>query len=379
MTWVDGLVLAWVAISALLGYQRGLTAQLVSLAGLAIGGFAGARIGPLFLPDGDSSPWVPFASLVGALVGALLLQAVASVAGARLRNRLDHRPPLKAADGAGGIVLGTALGLAIAWLAAVAALQVDRPGLRTAVRDSAILSGLVDAVPPRSVLRTLARLDPLPLISAPPDLRLPPPDESVLGSDTARAAARSVVKVQTAACGAGVQGSGWVVAPELVVTNVHVVTGADLVEVAVPGGQALPATVVYLDPGNDVALLAVDGLSARALEPARKVRDGAEVVLLGYPKDGPLTATAGTAGRPAKVFAADAYGRKTRLRTVVPLRGSVQRGDSGGPVVNRNGRVVAMMFAATAEGGGGFGVPVSEVVDALSEKLGPVDPGPCPA
>jgi len=378
MTWVDGVVLAWIAISALLGYQRGLTAQLVSLAGLAVGGFAGARIGPLLLPDGDSSPWVPFASLIGALVGALLLQAVASVLGARLRNRLDRRPPLKAADGAGGIVLGTALGLAIAWLAAVAALQLDRPGLRGAVRDSAILSGLVEAVPPRSVLRTLARLDPLPLISAPPDLRLPPPDESVLRSDTARAAARSVVKVQTAACGAGVQGSGWVAAPELVVTNVHVVTGADLVEVAAPGGQILPATVVYLDPGNDVALLAVDGLSARALPLARTVRDSAQVVLLGYPKDGPLTATAGTAGRPAKVFADDAYGRKTRLRTVVPLRGSVQRGDSGGPVVNRNGRVVAMMFAATAEGGGGFGVPVSEIGDAVREELRPVEPGPCP-
>jgi S1-C subfamily serine protease len=379
MTWVDGIVVAWVAISAVLGFHRGLTAQVISLAGLAIGGFAGARIGPLLLPDGDSSPWVPFASLIGALVGALLLQAVASVAGARLRNRLDRRPPLKAADGAGGIVLGTALGLAIAWLAAVAALQLDRPGLRSAVRDSAILSGLVDAVPPRSVLRTLARLDPLPLISAPPDLRLPPPDESVLASRTARAAARSVVKIQTSACGAGVQGSGWVVDRELVVTNVHVVTGADLVEVAAPDGQVLPATVVYRDPGNDVALLAVEGLRARELPLARTVRDGVPVVLLGYPKDGPLTATAGTAGRPAKVFAADAYGRRTRLRTVVPLRGSVQRGDSGGPVVNRSGRVVAMMFAATAEGGGGFGVPISEIADAAEEELRPLEPGPCPA
>jgi S1-C subfamily serine protease len=378
MTWVDGVVLAWVAVSALLGFHRGLSAQLVSLAGLALGGFAGARIGPLLLPNGDSSPWVPFASLVGALVGALILQALASVAGARLRSRLGRRPPLKLADAAGGVLFGTALGLAIAWLAAVAALQLDRPGLRTAVRDSAILSGLVDAVPPRSVLRTLARLDPLPLISAPPDLRLPPPDESVLASDTARAAGGSVVKVQTAACGEGVQGSGWVVAPELVVTNVHVVTGADLVEVAAPGGEVLPATVVYKDPGNDVALLAVDGLSARPLELAKTVRDGAPVVLLGYPKDGPLTATAGTAGRPVKVFAADAYDRRTRLRTVVPLRGSVQRGDSGGPVVNRNGRVVAMMFAATAEGEGGFGVPVSEVADAVAEERSPVEPGPCP-
>ncbi len=365
--------------SALIGFQRGLTAQVFSLAGLAIGGFAGARLGPLFLPDGDTSPWVPFASLIGALVGALLVQTAASVLGARLRNRLSDRAPLRVADGVGGIVLGTALGLAVAWLAAVAALQVDRPGLQGAVRDSALLSGLVDAVSPRSVLRTLARLDPLPLISAPPDLRLPPPDPSVGRSPTARAAAQSVVKVQTSACGSGVQGSGWVIRHGLVVTNVHVVTGADLLEVAAPNGQVLPAEVVYLDPGNDVALLAVDGLEVSPLPLVRRVRDDVPVVLLGYPKDGALTSAPGTAGRPTKVFAADAYGRRTRLRTVVPLRGPVIRGDSGGPVVNRNGRVVAMMFAASAQGGGGFGVPVSEIENALDEELAPVEPGPCPA
>ena len=177
---------------------------------------------------------------------------------------------------------------------------------------------------------------------------------------------------------AGVQGSGWVVAPQLVATNAHVVTGADRIDVASRGGQVLPATVVYLDPANDVALLAVEDLRARPLPVAQKVRDGIQVVLLGYPQDGPLTATPGTAGRPAKVFAADAYERRTRLRTVVPLRGEVERGDSGGPVVNRGGRVVAMMFAASAEGGGGFGVPAAEVEAALDETLAPVDPGPCP-
>ena len=378
MTWVDAVVLVWVAVSALVGYQRGLTAQVVSLTGLAVGGLLGARIGPLLLPDGESSPWVPFASLIGALVGALLLQGIASMFGARLRDRVTGRAGLRHADGAGGVVVGIALGLAIAWLAAVAALQLDRPGLRTAVRDSAILRELVAAVPPRSVLRTLARLDPLPLISAPPDLRLPQPDPDVLESPSARVAGRSVVKVQTSACGSGVQGSGWVARRGLVVTNVHVVTGAGELQVVVPGGDVLPASTVYVDPENDIALLYVDGLDASPLERARKVRDEDEVVLLGYPEDGPLTVAAGVAGRPTKVLAADAYGARTRLRTVVPIRGSIERGDSGGPVVNRNGRVIAMMFAASKQGGGGFGVPISEIDDALEGELAPVEPGPCP-
>ncbi len=378
MTWVDAVVLVWVGLSAFVGLQRGLTAQVVSLAGLALGAFLGAKLAPFFLPGGGSSVWVPFASLIGALVGALLLQTAAGILGARLRRGLSAVPPLRVADGIGGIALGAALGLVVAWLAAAAALQLDRAALRSTVRDSAILSTLVDAVPPRSVLRTLARLDPLPLITAPPDLRLPPPDPSVLENPVATAVRGSVVKVHTSACGAAVQGSGWVVARELVLTNVHVVTGADSVEVAASNGSPHAAVPVYLDVEDDVAVLRVEGLEAPPLDLAARVPVEDPVVLLGYPRDGSLTAVPGIAGRPTKVFAADAYGRRARLRTVVPLRGIVERGDSGGPVVNVRGRVVAMMFAASTEGDGGFGVPAGEIEEALTAEHGPVDPGPCP-
>lgn len=146
MSWVDALVLAWVALSAVVGFQRGLTAQFLSLAGLALGGLAGARLGPLFLPDGNSSPWVPFASLIGAVVGALLLQATASLLGTKVRWAIA-RGPFRLADSAGGVIIGIGVGLAVAWLAAVAALQIEGAGLRTSVQRSSILSGLVDAVP----------------------------------------------------------------------------------------------------------------------------------------------------------------------------------------------------------------------------------------
>jgi S1-C subfamily serine protease len=377
VTWVDAAVVVWVVLAAFVGYQRGLTAQLLSLAGLAVGGLVGSRVGPFFLRGGDSSPWVALASLIGALGGALVFQTAAGVIGARLRRRVAARKPLELADGAGGIVVGAALGLMIAWLGAVAALQLDRPGLRAAVRDSAILSGLVDAVPPRSVLQTLAKLDPLPLIATPPDLRLAAPDPSVLASPVATRAGASVVKVEGVACGVGVQGSGWVVRRGLVATNVHVVAGTEALVVYAPDGQALAATPVYLDVGDDLALLRVRGLRARPLPRAGELPSDDRVILLGYPEDGPLTAAAGRAGQPVKVFAADAYERRTKLRSVVPLRGRIRRGDSGGPVVNTDGEVVATMFAASRQGGGGFGVPVSEVEIALEAKLRPVSPGPC--
>lgn len=376
MSWVDALVLGWVALSAVIGFQRGLTAQFLSLAGLALGGLIGARLGPVFLPGGDSSPWVPFASLIGAVVGALLLQAIASLVGTKVRWAIA-RGPFRLADSAGGVIIGIGIGLAVAWLAAVAALQIKGAGLRTSVERSSILSELVEAVPPASVLRTIARLDPLPLISAPPDLSLPPPDGSVLARPLTREVGESVVKVETFACGAGVQGSGWVVRPGLVATNTHVIAGSDEIRVAAPNGQTLPAVLVAVDVKNDVALLRVRGLTARPLRIAARVPQEDQVVMLGYPRDGPLTAVAATAGRPINVFTPDAYGERTRLRTVVPLRGKVQRGDSGGPVVNAAGRVVGMMFAASTKGGGGFAVPAAKIEADLEGPLRPVASGPC--
>jgi S1-C subfamily serine protease len=100
-------------------------------------------------------------------------------------------------------------------------------------------------------------------------------------------------------------------------------------------------------------------------------------VLLGYPKNGPLTATAGTAGAARTVLSPDAYGDGTRPRVVVPLRGTVQPGESGGPVVDRRGRVVAMIFGGTRDRTGGYAVPVELVLEAAGEELRPVSPGPC--
>jgi S1-C subfamily serine protease len=132
-----------------------------------------------------------------------------------------------------------------------------------------------------------------------------------------------------------------------------------------------------VDVANDIALLRVRGLD---LETLRTDPDGQRplpVALLGYPRNGPLTATAGTAGNPRTVLSPDAYERRVGPRVVVPLRGGVQPGESGGPVVDRRGRVVAMIFGGTRDGNGGYAVPVDLVLDAAQERLRPVSSGPC--
>jgi S1-C subfamily serine protease len=285
--------------------------------------------------------------------------------------------PLRALDTAGGALAGAVTGLAMAWLVAVVGL--DQPGLhlRGEVQSSKVLPALLRVVPPASVLDALARFDPLPVIPSLAGRALPPPDPAVLHAPGARRAAGSVVRIHGTACGLGVEGSGWVIRPGIVVTNAHVVAGETDTVAETPGTPALRAVAVSVDPGNDVAVLRVAGLAAPALRMAPADPSGQAVALIGYPLDGPLVAVPGRAGRPVTALSPNAYGRDVRPRSIVPLRGRLEHGDSGGPVVDAHGRVVAMMFAADSAGGGGFGVPLAAIRAALRRARGPVSTGPC--
>jgi S1-C subfamily serine protease len=185
------------------------------------------------------------------------------------------------------------------------------------------------------------------------------------------------VKIEGTSCDVGTQGSGWVVRRGLVATNAHVIAGHDGTRVLAPNGQVLSARPVYVDAANDIALLRVRGLKIGALATSPQADLPRPVALVGYPRNGPLTATAATAGDPRTVLSPDAYGGRVRPRVVVPLRGAVQPGESGGPVVDRRGRVVAMIFGGTRAGSGGYAVPVNLVLDAAAGPLRAVSAGPC--
>src|SRR5206468_1245204 len=144
----------------------------------------------------------------------------------------------------------------------------------------------------------------------------------------------SVVKIHGTACGLGIQGSGWVVRRDLIATNAHVIGGEHDTSVIAPNGQSLSAQVVYVDSSNDVALLRVESLRTAPFAISGKGMYPVHVVLMAFPKDGALVAVPGTAGSPRTVFAPNAYGRHVGPREIVPLRGKVQPGESGGPVVD---------------------------------------------
>jgi S1-C subfamily serine protease len=376
LTTLDWIALGVVALSAFAGWRRGLIASALSLAGLVAGAYAGSRIAPHLLRGGSASQWTPAAGLVGALVGAALGQAVASLAGSVIRGGL-RLTPFRLLDSLGGIAFGAVAGLAFVWvLGATALLVPGQTQLRHAVQRSAIVSRLNEEVPPHRLLHLLARIDPFPSIAGPAAPN-EPPSPSVLRDVTIRRASRAVVRVLGTACGIGVEGSGWFARGDLVVTAAHVVAGQDDTRVQIPDVDGLhDAQVVAFDPRNDVAVLRVPGANAHALELATP-QDGAAMAIVGYPGNGALTATPGRVGRTAVVLTEDAYGRGPVSRTITALSGKIRHGNSGGPAIDKDGRVEATVFAARIGSSGGFGVPQQFVQRALQKAQGPVSTGSC--
>jgi len=376
LTVVDWVALAVIAFMAIGGWARGLIASALSLVGLVAGAYAGSHLARRLLEGGAHSQWAAAASLLGAIGGAVVLQAAASLAGSFIRGGL-RLTPFRLLDSLGGLAFGAATGLAFVWVGSAAALLV--PGqtqLRHAVQRSAIVRRLDEAAPPRQVLGLLARIDPFPSIAG-PAAPAEPPSASVLRDPVIRRAARSVVRVVGSACGVGVEGTGWFARGDLVVTAAHVVAGERDTHVQLPGRSGLlAARAVFFDSRNDIAILRVPGAGARALELSQP-SDGAAVAIVGYPENGPLSSTPGRVGRTASVLTQDAYGRGPVSRTITALAGSVRHGNSGGPAIDREGRVQATVFAARVHGGGGFGIPAEPVQNALSRAQLPVSTGAC--
>jgi S1-C subfamily serine protease len=163
------------------------------------------------------------------------------------------------------------------------------------------------------------------------------------------------------------------------VTNAHVVAGERDTRVLLRGRDpGLPATAVHFDPRNDLAILRVSGLDARPLPLAGTPESGRSAAILGFPLNGPFDVRPGRLGPTRRVRSSDAYGRGPVERSMTALRGLVRSGNSGGPMVDGEGRVVTTIFAATTSGAnGGYGVPNAVVARALADAGGPVSTGPC--
>ncbi len=383
MTAIDWVIVAFTILLAVYGYLQGFLVGGLSLLGFALGAFIGTRVGPLILPGGSHSHYAALFGLVGALLAGGVLASGFEGVGMRARAAL-RLPGLRTMDGLLGAGLTACVGLGIAWIVGAVALQsTNSPSLRQTLEQSTILRHLDEALPPSGpILHALGRFDPLPSVNGPVP-NVAPPTQAILAAPGVRGAAPSVVRILGTACGLGIEGSGWVAAPGIVVTNAHVVAGEQDTEVEVGGNSTgLSAQAIDVDPTDDIAVLRVPDLRAPALSLAANPQAGTAAAILGYPEDGPFDAEPGRVGQTLDVHTENAYGQGPILRSVTQLLGFVRPGNSGGPMVGANGQVEATVFAAVTSSptGGGFAVPnrlVSQQLKLAESRGTTVGTGPC--
>jgi S1-C subfamily serine protease len=369
MTTADFVILALVALMALQGFARGFIVGAMALVGFIGGAFIGSRIAPLLLSGGAHSPYSALFSLGGAVILGGLLASIFEGVARRVR-RFIWLPGLRIVDGMLGATLTAVIGLGMAWITGAVLLQTSSqlslpPSVRHSIASSLILRNLNKALPPSGpILNALGRIDPLGNVTG-QIARVPAPDPKIVVAGGVTAASSSVVKVLGTACGFGVEGSGWVAAPGIVVTNAHVVAGESYTHVLLGGrGRSLPAHVLVFDAHNDIAVLRVSGLHAAVLRLATGAASGASAAILGFPLNGGFALTPARLGGTQRTNTTNAYGNPA-VRLISSLRGLVQSGNSGGPLVDAGGQVIGTVFAeitnAPAKKPSGLAVPNSVV------------------
>jgi S1-C subfamily serine protease len=374
MTAIDLLIALFVFLGVLRGARTGLLAGVFSLVGVVLGASLGSRVAPYLLPEDENPLFGAGITLVSILAFAALGEVAARAAGGALRNRLSS-PASETLDGLGGAALGLVLSLVLVWAIGIFAFQSPPlAGVHPALEESRVLRLLDERMPSELLTRAVAELNPLPQIRG-PEADVPAPDGRLARDPEVLAAGSRTVRVSSIACGYGVEGSGWVAAPNLVVTNAHVVAGGTVTRVQ-PGGMGprWRAEVVFFDDKNDVAILRVAGLGLDPM-PLAEPKVGEATAVLGFPQNGPLDVRPARTGTTRRVISGDAYSRGPVQRTVTSFRVYVRPGNSGGPVVNGDGEVVATVFASRADSDdSGYGIPSQLVQRRLAAAAGRIEP-----
>lgn len=380
MNWVDIVLLVLVALSAVQGLRLGAAVQVLAYGGFWLGLFVGLELAPALIRHlhGQFSKTLVAAAVV--LGCAALLGGLGRLAGSR-SSALLHRLRLGPVDSAVGVVVGIAATLLAAWLVAPLMSNSSFPTLAAGFQESSIVRAVDSVLPsPQGLLsriETYLSADGFPVVFAglPPSLSPPvsvPPDTSPEVAAAVRDDGPSTVKIEGQGCGVIQEGSGFVVAPGLVVTNAHVVAGIASPQVIDYGGGHHGAVPIWFDPELDVAVLRVTGLHVPVLhlDDGPVVPRGSTGAVLGYPGGGPFTFVSAGVRTSFRASGLDIYGRHQTLRTVYELEATVRPGNSGGPLVYESATpgdpldntVVGVVFArSTVNGDVGYALATPAV------------------
>lgn len=389
MNLVDVVVVIVVVLAAFQGLRLGAVVQVLSFGGFLGGLYLGALLASVTVRWVHSQSARTTVALITMLGVAAFCGLVGRILGSMVFARV-HRGMLGPVDSALGVVVAVVASLLVAWLLASTLVNSSWLSLNSTIDRSRIIRSLDSALPaPPSVFSRVqsflsaegfppvfAQLAPASAgpVSLPGDAQL---------QEAVNRAGTSTVKVIGEGCGQIQEGSGFVVGPDLVVTNAHVVAGIrhPMVEV---GSTLSPTTVLLFDPNFDLAVMRVPGVAepGLALDPDRVSR-GVKAAVLGYPGGGPFRVDPAGVMAEFQAEGRDIYGQGLTLRDVYEIQAVVRPGNSGGPLVQPDGQVVGVVFSrSTTNGDIGYALASPGVlsrVDRARSRTAAVGTGTCTA
>ena len=388
---LDVVLIVALVLAVVYGYTRGLFRVVGGVVGMIVGAIAAFFVLPLISTFAALSAWrVPLA-----LLAAVLLVSIGYTAGVALGNVFSkplHRTPLRVVDRVLGAVANVAVTLVVLSLLAFSAQSLGAPVLTQAMASSNVLRTL-DDLTPRPVASFLAQLRSTILTDGLPRLidavgvpsTAPSIPDVALDSPALTAAAGSVVRItgNAPSCGTGSVGSGFVAADDRILTNAHVLAGVTELVVEVPGDLPKSGRIVYFDPVDDLAVIAVDGLDAAPLGVSPTLSSGTDAAFMGYPFGGPFSAQAAQVLSSGPTLVGDIYGANPVPREITTLAADVQQGNSGGPLLTVDGAVAGVIFAKSdGTENVGYALAMEEVLPVIAqapELTDAVESGACVA
>jgi len=381
--WLDIAILAVAFIAAISGWRSGAPGSLLALVGVVLGAVAGVLLAP-HVVDHISGPRTKLFGTLFLILAFVVIGEIAGVVLGRAVRGAIRNPTLRVVDSVIGVALQLVLVLTASWLLGTALVSSPQPNLSAAVRGSQVIAE-VDGVAPswlRTVPNRLSALwetaglhDVLTPFGPTATVNVDAPDPSLATSPVVALTHPSVVKVRGVAksCQKVLEGSGFVVAPNRVMSNAHVVAGSESVTVEADG-QTYDASVVSYDPDADISILDVPNLPAAPLQFAEdEAPSGTDGIVMGYPGGGDFTATPSRVREIIKLEGPDIYHSTTVTREVYTIRGTVLPGNSGGPMINRGGKVLGVVFGAGEDDvDTGFVLTANEVARQMA-KVGNVE------
>src|SRR6476660_132432 len=378
--WLDMAVLAVAFVAAISGWRSGALGSLLSFIGVVLGAVAGVLLAPHIVTHVAGTRTQLFITLF-LILGLVVVGEIAGVVLGRAVRGAIRNGTLRLFDSVIGVVVMVAAVAVVAYLLATPLTSTNQPNLAAAVRGSKVLSQVDQVAPPwlkavpnrlKALLDTSGLPDVLGNFGRTPIANVDAPDAALINDPVVANVRPSITKIRGVApgCQKVLEGTGFVVAPNRVMSNAHVVAGSETATVEADG-RTYDAFVVSYDPLADISILDVPDLTSAKLDFAEgEAKSGTDAVVMGYPGGGDFAATPARIRETIELNGPDIYRSTTVTRQVYTIRGTVRQGNSGGPMIDPTGKVLGVVFgAAVDDADTGFVLTAKEVSRQLA-KIG---------